>query len=98
MVVLVFSPAFASCCSKVSCRHFLPSYENVALISPGLGSRYLFEDQNGVLHVPVHEMQLGVGANGLPLWTSLNEAVNGRGLLQKGHQVLLRHMEHKWSQ
>ena len=96
MVVLAISPAFEHCGAKVSCRHFLLVYGNFAIIAPGVGSRALFEDHNGVLHVPVHEMQSEVGANGLPPWTYLNWSVNGHGRPQEGHPVFLRNMEWKW--
>ena len=66
MVVLELSPAFEHCGTKVSCRHCLLVYEHYLMIAPGVGSRSLFEDHNGFLHVPVHEIQLEVGANGLP--------------------------------
>ena len=71
MVVIALSPAFENCGANVSCCHFLLSYEHVAIIAPGVGYKALFEDHNGILHVPVHEIQSEVGANGLPPWTSL---------------------------
>ena len=76
MVVIAVYPAFAHCGVNVSCRHCLLCYEHVAIIAPGVGYISLVEDHNVFLHVPVHEMQSGVGENGLPLWTYLNRAVN----------------------
>ena len=96
MVGIALSPNFAHCGYKVSCRHCLLGYEHVAIVTPGVGSRALFEDHNGVLHVPVHDMQSEVGVNGLPHWTSLNRAVNGRGCPQEGHPAFLRPMDRKW--
>ena len=93
MVVIAISPAFAHCGAKVSCHHCLPGYEHVALVAPGVESRALVEDHNGVLHMPVHGMQLEVGMNSLPPCTYLNRAVNGCGRLQEGHPVFLRLME-----
>ena len=93
MVVTALSHGFAHCGAKVSCHHCLLGYEHVALIAPGVDYRDLIEDHNGVLHMPVHEMQLEVGANGLPPWTHLNWAVNGCGQPQEGHPVFLRPME-----
>ena len=81
MVVISLSPDFSYCGAKVSCHHCLPVYEHVAMIAPGVESRALVEDHNGVLHMPVHVMQSEVGMNSIPLCTYLNRAVNGRGRL-----------------
>ena len=58
MVVILHSPDFSHCGAIVSCHHCLPGYEHVALSAPGVESRALVEDHNGVLHMPVHGMQL----------------------------------------
>ena len=79
MVVILHSPDFSHCGSIVSCHHCLSGYEHVTMIAPGVESRYLVEDHNGVLHMTVHGMQSEVGMNSLPLCTYLNRAVNGRG-------------------
>ena len=92
MVVIALYPDFTHCGAKVSCHHCLPVYEHAAPIAPGVDSRYLVEDHNGFLHMPVHEMQSEVGMNSLPPWTYLNQAVNGRGCPQEGHPVFLRPM------
>ena len=96
MVVIALSPAFTHCGAKVSCYHCLPGYEHVAMIAPGIESRDLVEDHNGVLHIPVHEIQSEVGMNSLPPWKYLNQAANGLGRLQEGHPVFLRPMEWKY--
>ena len=80
MVVIELYPTFAHCGAKVSCCHCILGYDYITIIAPGVGSNALFEDHHGILHIPVHEMQLEVDANGLPPWTSLNWAVNGRGI------------------
>ena len=98
MVVIALSPDFTHYGAKVSCHHCLQGYERGALIVPVVESRYLVEDHNGVLHMPVHGMQLGVSINSLSPWTYLNRAVNGRGLLQEGQPVFHRPMEYKYPQ
>ena len=95
MVVISLSPDFTHCGAKVSCYHCLLGYEHVAMIAPGVESRALVEDHNGVLHIPVNGMQSEVVMNSLPPWTYLNRSVNGRGRLQDGHPVFLRPMEWK---
>ena len=90
MVMLALSPDFAHCDAKVSFCHCLMSYEHVAIIEPGVGSRAIFEDHNGVLHVPYHKMQSEVGANGLAPWTSLNWSANGNGCLHEVDPAFLR--------
>ena len=98
MVVIALSPEFTYCGAKVSWHHCLQGYERVALITPVVESRYLVEDHNGVLHMPVNGMHLGVSINSLPPWTYLNRAVNGRGIPQEGHPVFHRPMEYKYPQ
>ena len=67
MVVIALSPDFTYCGAKVSWHHCLQGYERVALIAPGVDSRYLVEDHNGVLYMPVHETHSEVGA--MDQWT-----------------------------
>ena len=62
-------------------QYCLLGYTNVELIAPRLGSRVFVEDQNSFLQMPVNVMQLEVGVAGIPPWTSLNQAVDGRGHL-----------------
>ena len=93
MVVIALYPNLTYCGAKVSCHHCLPGYEHVSLIAPGAESRYLVEDHNGVLHMPVHGILLEVDVNSLPPWAYLNRAVNGRGRPQEGPPVFLRPME-----
>ena len=66
MLVTSLYPDFVHFGAKVSWHYFLLGYEHVSLIVPGVGSRSLVEDHNGLLHMSVHEMQLEVGTNGLP--------------------------------
>ena len=78
------------------CQKFLLGYKNVALIAPRVGERYFVEDHNSILRVPLHVIQLEVGMDGLPPWTSLNQAVYGRGHLQEGHPVLILRKYRQW--
>ena len=52
-----FPPPHEHCGAKVSHHYFIPGYELVSLLAPGVGSRALLEDHNGALSVPVHEIK-----------------------------------------
>ena len=93
MAVSALSPAFTHCGAKVSCHHCLPGYEHVELIAPGVESRALVEDQNGVLQIQVDGMQSEVSVKSLSPWTYLDREVNVRGRPQEGHPVFIRPME-----
>ena len=91
--MLSIRPPLAHCGAEVSRRHHLPGYEHVALILLWVGDRALVGDHNVVLHVPVHEIQAEVGADGFPSWKALNQAVDGRGHPRELHMLFLRRRE-----
>ena len=80
----------------MSCQHCLLGYKNVALIAPRVGERDFVEDHNSVLQVPDNIMQMEAGVAGLSPWTSLNQAVDGRGHLREGHLVLILRKDRQW--
>ena len=88
MAALSLHTYLENCVAEVSQCHFPPWYEHTTLITLGLGSRALVDDQNCVLHVPVHEIKLEVGATGHPTWTYLHRAVDGHVHPRKCHPIL----------
>ena len=79
----------------MSRHYFFLGYKHVSLLASGVGSRFLLEDHNGVLNMPVHEIQSEVGATGHPTCKSINQEVNGRVHPPEVHQVILRLLDPK---
>ena len=57
MAVISLCPSLSHCSAEVSHCHFLPWYEHVTLITPGVEERYLVEDHHGDLRITFHERQ-----------------------------------------
>ena len=53
-MVLSLHPPTAHFGAKVYCLQCLPEYKHITLFAPGLGTRDLVRDNDGILHMLVH--------------------------------------------
>ena len=72
----------------MSLRQCLPWDEHITSFIPSTRANAFIQDDNGVLHVPVHKMNPEVEEIGVPTWAYLNRTVNSWGITREDQQVL----------
>ena len=85
---LMLRSPLANFSAKVSCRQFLPQDEHITLVTPWTRASALIQEDNGVLHIPVHKIHPEFGAIDGPPWAPLDRTVNWWVRPREGHLVL----------
>ena len=88
MAAILLLPPPANLTEEVSRNQCIPGHENTTLTAPGVGNLYIVDDNDGIIHLLVNEINLKVNSAVRTPGTPLDWEVCGGGSLWKGHPEL----------